>query len=99
MGRAGRQFVVVRSNPPNSLRFGADVMSEQVIANPAMFTIARPEPGEYAPYYDRYISLVGGTEILGTLDAQRRETMLLLCGKDESEGDRRYAPGKWSVKE
>jgi uncharacterized damage-inducible protein DinB len=43
--------------------------------------------------------LVPGSDILGTLDAQRRETMLLLCGREESDGDIRYAPGKWSVKE
>jgi hypothetical protein len=69
------------------------------MVNPAVFKIARPEPGENAPYYDRYISLVGGADILGTLDAQRRETMILLCGRDENDGDYRYAPDKWSVKE
>jgi hypothetical protein len=74
-------------------------MLEPAVVNPATFTIARPEPGEYAPYYDRYISLISGTDILGTLDAQRRETMLLLSGRDESEGDFRYAPEKWSAKE
>ncbi len=74
-------------------------MLEPAVVNPATFTIARPEPGEYAPYYDRYISLVTGTDILGTLDGQRRETMLLLSGRDEREGDFRYAPEKWSAKE
>jgi uncharacterized damage-inducible protein DinB len=73
-------------------------MPEPAVVNAATFTIARPEPGEYAPYYDRYISLVG-TDILGTLDTQRRQTMLLLSGRDESEGDFRYAPDKWSAKE
>jgi uncharacterized damage-inducible protein DinB len=63
------------------------------------FNVARPEAGEYAPYYDRYIALVRGDDILGTLDQQRRETMLLLSGRDEEEGDFRYAPGKWSAKE
>jgi hypothetical protein len=74
-------------------------MLEPAVVNAATFTIARPEPGEYAPYYDRYISLVAGTDILGTLDTQRRQTMLLLSGRDESEGDFRYAPDKWSAKE
>jgi hypothetical protein len=74
-------------------------MLEPALINPATFTITRPEPGEYAPYYDRYISLVAGTDILGTLDAQRRQTMLLLSGRDESEGNFRYAPEKWSAKE
>ena len=61
--------------------------------------VARPEPAEYAPYYDRYIALVPGSDILTTLDSQRRQMLLLLSGRDESEGDFRYAPGKWSAKE
>ena len=69
-----------------------------VIVSPAL-TIARPQPGEYAAYYDRYISLIEGEEILATLDQQRKETMLLLCGRDEEDGNFRYAPGKWSAKE
>ena len=74
-------------------------MSEPAVVNAAAFTIARPEPDEYAPYYGRYISLVAGTDILGNLDAQRRETMILLSGRDDSDGEYRYAPGKWSAKE
>src|SRR6266436_6486698 len=73
-------------------------MSEPAVITPTL-TIARPQAGEYAPYYDRYISLVQGEDILNTLDQQRRETMTLLCGRDEEDGDFRYAPGKWSAKE
>ena len=40
-----------------------------------------------------------GADILGTLDTQRRQTMLLLSGRDERDGDFRYAPDKWSAKE
>ena len=74
-------------------------MLEPAVVSPATLVIARPQPGEYAPYYDRYISQVQGADILATLDAQRRQTMLLLSGRDESEGDFRYAPDKWSAKE
>jgi DinB superfamily len=74
-------------------------MLESEVVSPAIFVVARPEPGEYAPYYDRYISLVPGSDILETLDAQRRQTLLLLCGRDESDGNIRYAPDKWSAKE
>jgi uncharacterized damage-inducible protein DinB len=74
-------------------------MSEPAVVSPATFVIARPAPGEYAPYYDRYISLIAGTDILGTLDAQRRQMVLLLSGRDESDGDFRYAPDKWNAKE
>ena len=56
-------------------------MSEPAVVSSPTLMIARPEPGEYAPYYDRYISLVAGNDILGTLDEQRRQTMTLLCGQ------------------
>ena len=68
----------------------------------------RPQPGDYAPYYDRYISLVHcsevhhhgapGNDILAALDDQRRQMLLLLCGRTEADGDLRYAPEKWSLK-
>jgi hypothetical protein len=74
-------------------------MSEPAVVIPAALTIARPAPGEYAPYYDRYISLVPGSDILATLDAQRRQTMMLLSGRNESDGEFRYAPDKWNAKE
>jgi len=77
-------------------------MTESALVSPPTFTIARPQPGEYAPYYERYISLVSNTEgedILETLDQQRRQTMLLLCARDDEDGDFRYAPDKWSAKE
>src|SRR5271157_979234 len=74
-------------------------MSEPAVVTPAALRIARPEPGEYAPYYERYISLITGSDILGTLDGQRRQMLLLLSGRDQSDGDIRYAADKWSVKE
>jgi len=59
----------------------------------------RPQSGEYAPYYDRYISLVPGNDILAALDEQRRQMLLLLSGRTEADGDLRYAPDKWTLKE
>jgi hypothetical protein len=74
-------------------------MLEPAEATPPPLLIARPEPSEYAPYYARYISLTPGSDILRTLDSQRRQMLLLLSGRDESDGDLRYAPNKWSAKE
>jgi uncharacterized damage-inducible protein DinB len=65
----------------------------------SQLSIPRPESGECAPYYERYISLVPGSDILSTLESQRRQTLLLLSGRDESDGNFRYSPGKWSAKE
>lgn len=71
------------------------------MSDPAIITpiIARPESDEYSPYHVRYISLVPGNDILGTLESQRRQTLILLSGRDDREGDFRYAPDKWSAKE
>jgi len=74
-------------------------MPEPAAAVHTQLIIARPAPGEYAPYYDRYISLIQTSDILTTFDSQRRQMLLLLSGRDEAEGDFRYAPDKWSAKE
>jgi hypothetical protein len=73
-------------------------MFESSVVTPEV-VVGRPEPGEYNPYCERYISLIAGTDILGTLDSQRREMLLLLCGRNEADGSLRYAPEKWSVNE
>ena len=65
-----------------------------VAANPS-----RPQAGEYAPFYEGYISLVQGSDIVVALDEQRRQTLLLLSGRTEEDGNFRYAPDKWSLKE
>jgi hypothetical protein len=73
-------------------------MFESSVVTPEV-VVGRPEPGEYNPYCERYISLIASTDILGTLDSQRREMLLLLCGRNEADGSLRYAPEKWSVNE
>jgi DinB family protein len=67
--------------------------------NTAPTSHLRPQPGEYAPFYERYISLVPGSDVLAAFDEQRRQTLLLLSGRTEDDGDFRYAPDKWSLKE
>jgi hypothetical protein len=64
-----------------------------------MTQIGRPEATEYAAYYGRYIALVPGGEIVAILEQQREGTGALLASLSEAQGDHRYAPGKWSIKE
>ena len=59
----------------------------------------RPAPGDYADYYEKYISLVPGSDILSALEAQRLQTIQLFAARSERDGNFRYAPDKWSVKE
>ena len=58
----------------------------------------RPKSGEYNVYYDRYISLIPGTDILATLATQLPKTVAQLS-RSAADGELRYAPDKWSVKE
>ncbi|HEX8685076.1 MAG TPA: DinB family protein, partial [Pyrinomonadaceae bacterium] len=60
---------------------------------------ARPGANEYAPYYEKYVSLVPDADLVGTLERQGAETVALLRSLGEERGARRYAPGKWSVKQ
>jgi len=59
----------------------------------------RPAPGDYAPYAEQYVLQVKGDDILDSLRAQLKQTTMLFSGRSERDGNFRYAPGKWTVKE
>lgn len=59
----------------------------------------RPVQGEYAPYYEKYVSLVPAGLIVETLSRQGAETRALLDSIAAEHGDYRYEPSKWSIKE
>ena len=61
--------------------------------------IGRPDANEYAAYYGRYISLVPEGDIVTILEQQRDTTAALLKSLSEEQGEHRYAPGKWTIKE
>jgi hypothetical protein len=60
---------------------------------------ARPAADEYAPYYEKYVSLVPAGDIVGTLERQLADTLSLLRSVPEDRAGSSYEPGKWSVKE
>jgi hypothetical protein len=62
-------------------------------------TRTRPAPGDYPVYSEQYISLVTGDNILDSLVTQLKQTTTLFSGRSERDGNFRYAPGKWTVKE
>jgi DinB superfamily len=61
--------------------------------------LERPKPDEYNSYFDRYISLIPGNDVVATLASQWPKTVALFSSRSEQDGDLRYAPGKWTVKE
>ena len=61
-------------------------------------SIGRPQPGEYDPYFDRYISLVTTDDVVALLERHAPQTVALFQSMN-AKADFRYAPGKWSIKE
>jgi hypothetical protein len=59
----------------------------------------RPSPGDYAPYYENYIKLIEGDDILKILNEQSKKTQDVLNSFSEHRGNYRHADGKWTVKE
>ena len=60
---------------------------------------ARPAADEYAPYYEKYVSLVPAGDIVETLERQLSDTLSLLRSVPEDRAGASYEPGKWSIKE
>lgn len=61
--------------------------------------LQRPNKNEYPDYYEEYIKLVPEGEMVSILKKNLELTMALFNGISESEGNYRYAPDKWSIKE
>ncbi len=61
--------------------------------------IGRPEASEAAPYYSTYIDQVIGEDALSAMESQLEESLTLLASISEEDSKRRYAPGKWSMRE
>jgi hypothetical protein len=59
----------------------------------------RPEPAEYDPYYETYISIVPEDDILSALAGQQDELRSTFASIPEEKGLYSYAEGKWTIKE
>ena len=47
---------------------------------------SRPDPGEYAPYYEKYVGLVPEADIVSTLNSTIENTLSILGGLTEETG-------------
>lgn len=59
----------------------------------------RPEKTEYGEFYNRYISLVPGGDIISELSAQPTQLQDIFVSMPEDRGTYAYADGKWTIKE
>jgi len=62
-------------------------------------SVGRPQPDEIPSHYVGYIERVPETDPVAVLATQIDATAALLRGLSETDALKRYAPGKWSVKE
>jgi hypothetical protein len=61
--------------------------------------IPRPTGQDVAPYFFAYINLISGDDPGGMLRPQMEEALELFSGISEEQSLRRYAPGKWSIRQ
>jgi len=59
----------------------------------------RPAVSEYAGHFGKYVDLVPGSDVVGALRGQIGETLATLGAIGEADSLKRYAEGKWSVRE
>jgi len=59
----------------------------------------RPNPGDYDPYFERYIKLIEGDDIIKILYEQNKITRELINSISDYKGNYRYADSKWTIKE
>ncbi len=64
-----------------------------------MNPFGRPGEGEMAAFYQRYIDACPGQELLEALNMSWSEFAGTVAEIPESQGNHRYAEGKWTVKE
>lgn len=63
------------------------------------YKITKPQPGEYAPYFDTYLSKVKSENLIEELETGKAEVIGLLKTIPGEKLDYRYQEGKWTIKE
>lgn len=61
--------------------------------------IKRPKPGEYPDFFETYIKLVHGDQVMKILEDQILDLQFMLSDVEEEKENYRYEPGKWTLKE
>lgn len=59
----------------------------------------KPKPGDYSPYFERYLVLLPDAPLMELLEKQPEELKDLLSEASEKKAEKPYAPGKWNAKQ
>ncbi len=60
-------------------------------------TITQPKPGDYAPYYQKYLDAASAVDNALDLLAQQSDVLAFMATWPEDQASHRYAEGKWTV--
>lgn len=60
-------------------------------------TIGRPQPGDYAPFYQPYLDATAPIDDAHELLAKQSDVLAYMATWPEEQAAHRYAEGKWSV--
>lgn len=60
-------------------------------------TIGRPQPGDYAPFYQPYLDATAPIDDAHDLLARQSDVLAYMATWPEDKAAHRYAEGKWSV--
>ncbi len=61
--------------------------------------MARPQPNDYAAYYQTYVGKAEGETIADLMSRYNEPLLKFYTSLPEEKGDYKYADGKWTVKE
>ena len=61
--------------------------------------ISKPAAGEYTPFQNQYVSLVGDASVLDVLADSKTKTHAFFSAIPPEKEEYAYAPGKWTIKE
>lgn len=61
--------------------------------------MGRPQEGDAAPYFSKYIDLVPGDDVVAAMASQLDESLDLFAGISEEKSLYRYEPDKWSIRQ
>jgi hypothetical protein len=59
----------------------------------------RPAPGTYPPYYENYIPLIKGNNVISAIERTRDELTATLYNIPVAKENYAYAQGKWTIKQ
>lgn len=62
-------------------------------------SIPKPQPGDYAPYFQKYIDAASAVDNALELLAEQGDVLAFMATWPEDQAGHRYAAGKWTVTE